>query len=347
MDNRMEHLGIVVIGRNEALRLGACLDALIVLGDRLVYVDSGSTDASVAVAEGRGVRVIRLTNGPYTAARGRQTGLENLRRHPQVRYIQFVDGDCILQPGWLERAVAFLEENPRVAVVVGRLRERRAGQSVWLRLADMDWDLPTGNTDAIGGIAMARIEALHQVGGWRTDMIAGEELDLGARLRAAGWQLHRLADEMTLHDMGITTGREFWRRAVRSGFSYANLAVLHGRSRCRRWLRRTIGHVVYGAVLPLLLVACLVVRPAVAAVIVAGYGLLMLRMAYGQVRRGQSLGFAGLHAVVLTGCKVAGAIGAGRFFCHWLMGRPSRLIEYKSNAVGRGYNGRLDGRLAR
>jgi len=44
-----EEVGIVVIGRNEGERLRRCLGSVPV-GMRIVYVDSGSTDDSVAMA---------------------------------------------------------------------------------------------------------------------------------------------------------------------------------------------------------------------------------------------------------------------------------------------------------
>jgi len=182
MDGIMKYLGVVVIGRNEGSRLGDCLDSFPDLWSRTIYVDSGSTDSSVQIARSRGITTIELVQDPFTAARGRQVGFGELcTAFPEIRYVQFVDGDCVLQPGWLERGVKYLEQNVRVAVVVGRLQERYSEQSLLIRLVNIDWDLPIGDIDAIGGISMVRISPLQKVGGWRTDLIAGEELDLGAR----------------------------------------------------------------------------------------------------------------------------------------------------------------------
>ena len=67
-------LGAVVIGRNEGDRLKACLHSLVPVCDRVVYVDSGSRDDSVAFARGLGVTVVELdTTTPFTAARARKT----------------------------------------------------------------------------------------------------------------------------------------------------------------------------------------------------------------------------------------------------------------------------------
>lgn len=328
------HVGIVVIGRNEAPRLRRCLESVRNGTPPVVYVDSGSSDGSADIAERLGVRTIRLTAGPHTAARGRQVGFEELsRRDPALKYVQFVDGDCTLLPGWIERATAFLDAHDDVAVVVGRLREQHARKSLLIRLVDADWDLPTGETDAIGGISLMRAGALRDVGGWRCDLIAGEELDLGARIRDRGGKLHRLPDDMTLHDIGIRNVGELWRRSVRSGFAYAQLALLHGRSRCRRWARRALGNVAYGALLPLLLVVLAPLWWPAAAFIAALYVLLVVRVVHHRLRRGDTLGFALLYALVLLGQKVAGALGTLKLLLNGLSGKRPRIIEYKS-AVG-------------
>ena len=65
-------VGAVVIGRNEGERLLRCLDAMLPQVERVVYVDSGSTDDSVAEAQKRGVEVVALDlQLPFTAARAR------------------------------------------------------------------------------------------------------------------------------------------------------------------------------------------------------------------------------------------------------------------------------------
>jgi GT2 family glycosyltransferase len=336
--NTAADLGIVVIGRNEATRLDACFDALPCAATPMVYVDSGSNDDSPEIAERRGVRVIRLSTGPYTAARGRQIGFEDLcMRYPGLQYVQFVDGDCILASGWIERAAAFLTGHAQAAVVTGRLRERRAGASLLIRLVDVEWDLPIGEIDAVGGISLARVAAIRDVGGWLTELVAGEELDLSARLRARGWQLFRLPDDMALHDIGIRAFGELWRRAVRAGFSYAQLALRHGAHGYRRWARRAVGNVAYGALLPLLALTLLAVWRPGAVIVALVYVVLVLRIAWGRIRRGDAPPFALLYGVVLTVCKVAAAIGTFQLLLTRVSGRRARLIEYKSSPAPGGH----------
>src|SRR4051812_26981123 len=96
-------VGVVAIGRNEGERLRRCIDGLVGRGVSIVYVDSGSTDDSNAMARSREVEVVELDmSRPFTAARARNAGFERLSRiNPGVRFVQFLDGDCEIADGWL------------------------------------------------------------------------------------------------------------------------------------------------------------------------------------------------------------------------------------------------------
>ena len=136
-------LAAVVIGRNEGARLIACLDSLAGQVGRIVYVDSGSIDGSAEAARARGADVVALDGAaPFTAARGRNAGLERLAEGGLPALVQFVDGDCTLAPGWIGTARAALEADPGLAVVCGRRRERHPEASLWNRLIDREWDRP-------------------------------------------------------------------------------------------------------------------------------------------------------------------------------------------------------------
>lgn len=332
-DNRPGSVGVVVIGRNEAPRLERTLGALTGQPGPVLYVDSGSTDGSPEIAERAGVRLLRLTEGPFSAARGRAAGMDRLiSEQPELRYVQFIDGDCVLAGGWLTEAAAFLDAHPDAAAVVGRLREENASSSMLVRLVEVEWDLPEGPTDVIGGISLMRVEALQRAGGWRPDLVAGEELDLSSRLRAAGYTLHRLPCDMCRHDIGITRFGEFWKRSVRTGHSYAQLAFLHHATGPKRWLRRTLGHVFYGLLLPVAGIVALLTSWPAALIVVVLYGLLVGRLAAWRLGRGDPVPVALSYAVVTAVCKVAAGIGVLKFLKSSLTGRRSSLIEYKAPA---------------
>ncbi|GAA3981811.1 hypothetical protein GCM10022279_01770 [Comamonas faecalis] len=322
-------LGLVVIGRNEGERLRVCLQSALggcqaaSAGRTVVYVDSGSTDGSVALARSLGARVVALDMAqPFTAARARNAGLEALRGHdPAVQWVQFVDGDCELLPGWLNAAQAFLRDHSGHAVVAGRLRERHPERSVFNRLCDIEWNTPVGDAKACGGIAMMRLAPLQAVGGFREDLIAGEEPELCVRLRAAGWKVHRLGADMALHDAAMLHWRQWWRRTVRGGFAFAQGAWLHGQAPEHHWVAETRRALLWGAALPLAaLVGAAVLGPWGLALLLV-YPLQVLRLA----RKLRDVP----RAFFLVAGKWAEAWGALQFYAGQLRGRRRELIEYK------------------
>ena len=74
----MSELGIVIIGRNEGERLHRCLNSVVGRGYTVVYVDSGSTDGSIELAQTMGAEVAQLDlSQPFTMARGRNLGFSS------------------------------------------------------------------------------------------------------------------------------------------------------------------------------------------------------------------------------------------------------------------------------
>ncbi|WP_411958343.1 glycosyltransferase family 2 protein [Paracoccus homiensis] len=311
----------VAIGRNEGARLIRCLDSLVAAGfRRIVYVDSGSTDGSIAAAEARGVQVVRLDlSQPFTAARARNAGVAALPAGADL--VQFVDGDCEMVPGWLTMAAGFLTDNPDVAVACGRRREIAPEASVYNRLIDREWDTPAGRTRSCGGDALMRRRAFDAVGGFDPGLIAGEEPELCVRLRQAGWQIWRLPAEMTRHDAAITRFGQWWRRTRRAGHAYAEGATMHGaapESHNVAQLRRAL---LWGLVLPLM--------AAGGAVLIHPVLLALLLIYPVQVVRLWWRGGDAAQALFLTLGKIPEALGALEYGIKRLTGARARLIEYK------------------
>jgi len=311
----------VVIGRNEGARLVACLAAL--SGPevrRVVYVDSGSTDGSVAAAQAAGAQVVTLPmDRPFTAARARNAGLSALADDPP-EFVQLLDGDCEVQPGWIATAKAFLDANPHVAVVCGRRRERFPDASRYNRLCDAEWNTPVGAANACGGDALMRHAPLTAAGGYRADLIAGEEPELCLRLRRAGWAIWRLDAEMTLHDAAMTRFSQWWRRSRRAGHAFAEGAALHGSGPERHWVAETRRALNWGLALPLAgVVSAALVHPAFLLVWLA-YPLQMLRLS-------RRMGWE--RAVFTVLGKMPEALGVAGYWLDRLRGRRAGIIEYK------------------
>ncbi len=318
-------LAVVAIGRNEGERLRVCLQSALASGLArcVVYVDSGSTDGSVAMATALGCEVVALDMAiPFTAARARNAGLARAReRLPGLTHVQFVDGDCELVTDWMPRALQFLQERPDVAVVCGRRRERFPERSVYNDLCDREWNTPVGEARACGGDALFRADALAQVNGYREDLIAGEEPELCVRLRARGWKVWRLDAEMTLHDAAILRLGQWWKRTQRGGYAFAQGAALHGAPPERHWVVETRRALLWGLALPLAIVAATLLLSPLAAWAFAIYPLQWLRVA----RRQRS----GRESFFLLLSKFAEASGALKFYANALRGRRGGLIEYK------------------
>jgi glycosyltransferase involved in cell wall biosynthesis len=136
----------VVIGRNEGERLQICLRSVLKHAAPLVYVDSGSVDGSCQRAESLGVPVLRLDPlRPFTAARARNEGFAwIMQRAPATTFVQFLDGDCELEHGWLARGLAALNQREDVAIVCGHVRERYPRATLYNRLCGLEWQTTPG-----------------------------------------------------------------------------------------------------------------------------------------------------------------------------------------------------------
>ena len=309
----------VVIGRNEGARLIACLDSLQGQVRRVVYVDSGSTDGSLEAARAVGAEAVALDmTRPFTAARARNAGLKALKSDPP-EFVQVIDGDCVLREGWIDRGVKFLTENLRAAVVCGRRRERFPQNSVYNTLIDTEWNTPLGEAKACGGDALMRYQAVQAVGGYREDLIAGEEPELCLRLRARGWTVWRIEAEMTWHDAAITRFAQWWKRTERAGHAFAEGAARFSTPQAPHWQAETRRIWVWGVAIPLVALVGSLLHPAFLALVLI-YPLQVLRL------KGR-MGWAAAFFNTLG--KFPEAQGALRFHMRRLSRAESRLIEYK------------------
>jgi GT2 family glycosyltransferase len=326
-----DRVGAVAIGRDEGQRLRRCLTALRAQLDRVVYVDSGSRDGSPQAAAALGALVVHLDPAlPFTAARARNAGAERLAElWPDVEYVQFVDGDCELVDGWLERGARALDRDPALAVVCGRRRERHPDASPYNLLCDIEWSTLPGPARACGGDSLMRLCAFRAVGGFDPAVIAGEEPELCLRLRRAGFRVERLDAEMTLHDAAMTRFGQWWRRCVRNGYAYSLGASMHGAGPERHQVRETRRIWFWGVLWPLATVG--------AALGVSGYAFGAV-IAYaipwrGGVRFARARGFgwraAMLYGVACVVGKLPELQGMLRFRRFRLRGRDSAIIEYK------------------
>lgn len=304
-------VAVVAIGRNEGERLRDCLRSVRRSAERVVYVDSGSSDGSPELAAEEGAVVHELAaDRPFSAARGRNEGLAlAAERWLDLAYVQFVDGDCLLDEDWLRTGAAFLDEHPEVAMLCGDNEEEFPEASPYNALCAIEWRGAAGEVEACGGNAMVRVAPFSELGGFDAAIAAGEEPELCLRLRRAGWTIRRLAAPMTVHDANMHRFADWWRRAARSGKAYWTGYRKHGQGPERYNRKETLRALVWGGALPLAALASLIAWPPGFLLIAAVYVAKLVRVARrhrGDVER--PLRYAGF--VLLT--NVAEFVGIAR-----------------------------------
>ena len=235
-------LSVVVIGLNEQDRLQASLEAVFATKPQgceleVFYVDSGSTDRSVEIASAvPGVEVLHIGGGRRSAARARNVGL----RRVKGEFVQLVDGDSVLQQGWLARAVGVLEQQPQIACVFGSCIEMYPDQSIYMKVCGFDWHIPPGERRFCGGNSMWRVSVIAEHGYFDEEIRAGEEPELCYRVRHEGGRILCLDVPMVTHDLGMRRFAQYWQRGVTSGSAYAAIALRYWRNREKLWLREML-----------------------------------------------------------------------------------------------------------
>jgi len=223
-------ISVVVIGRNEGQRLARCLESVRRVPGfeenapspvtELIYVDSASKDSSPELAASYGAQVIVLEAQRTTAALGRNAGW----RAAKSEFVLFLDGDTILHPDFLKAALEPMLQDASIVAVWGHRRETHPEASVYNRVRDLDWVYAPGFTEFCGGDVLMRRSALDEVGGFDSELIAGEEPELCRRMRARGHLVLHIDHPMTGHDLQMTRLSQYWKHALRAGYAFAEIS---------------------------------------------------------------------------------------------------------------------------
>ncbi|MEK7990908.1 MAG: glycosyltransferase [Thiotrichaceae bacterium] len=247
----MLKLSVVIIGRNEGVRLVRCIRSVQAMSNfnrddiEIIYVDSDSTDDSPTQAKILGAKVLVVHPERPAAAIGRNAGLQAA----QAPYILFLDGDTILNPDFVSVALQQFEAHPKTAIVWGHRRELYPEKSLYQRVLDLDWVYPAGLSEFCGGDAVMRRDVLTEVNGYNPKLIAGEEPEMCQRIRAKGYEILHIDQAMTLHDLAITRWSQYWRRAVRAGHAYAEISNLLKNTDTPLWQRDAKRNLIHSTVL--------------------------------------------------------------------------------------------------
>jgi glycosyltransferase involved in cell wall biosynthesis len=315
-------ISFVVIGYNEVASLGACLHSvhgaqLEGIPYELIYVDGGSTDGSIAVAKEVGVDQLLGGEKRRRAAENRNLGLASARG----TYVQFLDGDMILEPDWPQAAREVMESKPEVMVVWGQMLE--ANRGLFYQALQMDWEFADGPSLYCGGAALFRREPLQALGGFPEDVAYGEEPYLCWRIRneqqGVVWHLHQI---MVAHDLNYGGFGDYWRRNVRCGETFAEIAHRCWHSNDPLWKREVMSNLVWGVIIIELLLFSLLASGTIQMTCIAILIGIIARKWLQYLRRGKPAGASFIYALHTYLSKLAIAGGIVRWGVrHWGKGR--------------------------
>lgn len=238
---------------NEERHIAAALESAIAavhpFGGEVILADSGSSDRTIDIARGFEVTIVQLAN-PLERCCG--AGAQLAFQHAGGEYFYLLDGDMVLDPEFLTHGIAYLSAHPEVAAVGGQVIEMNTqGEGFQIRAAQIEksahWQ--EGEVDRLDCGGLYRTAAVRQVG-WFADrnLHAFEEFDVGARLRANGWKLARIARPAVKHYGHTLSGYHLLWRRIKSGYAGAPGEILRGAigSRHLPIVLRDLGHVRHG-----------------------------------------------------------------------------------------------------
>jgi len=327
-------LSVVVIGRNEGERLVRCLRSvakmhLVGPPPVIIYVDSASSDGSAERAAQLGAKVISTAPEHPSAAAGRNAGW----RATQSEIVLFLDGDMTLAPDFVLQSIDEFRD-PRIGVVFGDCRENDPQSSIYNRILDLDWIAQVGPVEYCGGAALIRRELLERIGGYNERLLAAEDTELCSRIRATGSTILHVDRPMVGHDLAIMRFSQYWRRAVRSGYAYAEVAERISPNDSPVWYRNARRNRIQGAAMVALIAGGPIVAIAIRSLlpillvfeIVAA---LAIRTAIRSHWKNAPLMTRLLHGLHSHLVQVPLLVGQLKYQLDRSRGRSPELIEYK------------------
>jgi glycosyltransferase involved in cell wall biosynthesis len=331
-------LSVVVIGRNEGERLVRCLESVAAMNlqgaaAEIIYVDSNSTDASVERAHQLGAAVIQVNPARPCAAVGRNAGW----RAAKAGIVLFLDGDTILVPDFVDHAKGQFDD-ASVAVVFGDRRETNTNGSMYNRVLDLDWIVPPGPAEFCGGDALIRRDVLERIDGYDERLIAGEDAELCLRIRTLGYKIIHLDRRMTGHDLAIHRFSQYWRRAVRTGYAYAEISERSRQSATPVWVEQASRNRLQGVVMLAIVAGAPILSLALRSLIPIAFGItsivaLSVRTAIRSRWKQAGLTTRLLHGLHSHLVQIPILFGQLKYRYDRLIGRTAELIEYKDDSA--------------
>lgn len=238
---KQKDLSVIIVSYNTQKLLKDCLASLSQsLGKEgghikeyeIIVVDNASSDGSVPMVRScyPQVRLIENHDNVGFAKANNQAIAQ-----ADGRYLLFLNPDTLVLGDAPVRLAAFLEDNPEVGMVTGKLlypdgsfqQGAFSFPNLWMSLFDffpINHRLSSSRLNGryppkayrgpfeidhpLGACMMARREAVEGIGGFCEDFfIYCEEIDLSIRMKKAGWKIYCQPEARIIHYGGQSTGQ--------------------------------------------------------------------------------------------------------------------------------------------
>ena len=241
-DTTVPDMSIVLVGWNNKAYLEPCLESLyngnLKSSFDVVVVDNGSTDGSQDMLQEKFPEVMLIQNQKNEGlGKASNQGIEATKG----KYVLLLNNDTIVNGPSFDMLVDFLENNPKVGAVGGKLlNEDGSVQSCYNHFSTLSEEFLIAtrigelikpgypaiidasdekSVDWLGSACLLlRRSALDKVGLLdESYFIYGDEADLQFRLKKAGWQVYYLPQATTIHFGGRSMTRWPRRKMVYRG----------------------------------------------------------------------------------------------------------------------------------
>lgn len=214
---------VIIVNWNSGELLSRCLDDLgqqILAPGRILVIDNGSTDDSIGLTGKPAGVEINKTGTNLGFAGGNNYALDMV----DTEFVALLNPDAFPEPDWLEKLMAAAQTHPETAAFGSRLMMHGSdglvdGLGDVYHISGLVWrqghgrrfgsfdEAPVEIFTPCAGAALYRTEAIRSVGGFDEDFFCYlEDIDLGFRLRLAGYRAMYVPDAVVHHLGSATTG---------------------------------------------------------------------------------------------------------------------------------------------